>query len=102
MITYLEILGFFLADDMGQVTSMHTSEHLALTGEDLIGILPDALKLLRSSPSTMILANTLTQERKNQQTTEPRPASLEPSVQKLCNIRIQQSIDLINLSFPIT
>lgn len=55
---------FFLADDMRQVTSMHTSEHLALTGKDLIGILPDALKLLRSSPSMVILANTMTQERK--------------------------------------
>lgn len=64
MITYLEIGFFFLADDMRQVTSMHTSEHLALTGKDLIGILPDALKLLRSSPSMMILANTMTQERK--------------------------------------
>lgn len=44
---------------MGQVTSVHTTEHLALPGKDFItiSVLPDALKLWSSSTSTMNLAN---------------------------------------------
>lgn len=44
---------------MGQVTPVHTTEHLALPGKDVItiSVLPDTLKLWSSSTSTVNLAN---------------------------------------------
>lgn len=103
MITYLEI-GFFFPGRWYETSDLHAYIRAPCTyWEGFNRYSPWCVKAFEKlTLHDDFGQHNDTGKKKNQQTTEPRPASLESSVQKLCNIRIQQSIDLINLSFPIT